>query len=451
MKKLIYLIIFTSFLYPDTFAIDLGIGQLSLFRILTAFLCLIFVLWFDKQQLRVLTKDYSSVFMILWFIYAVITIFWARDYVEAARQIFLLAFSVAFVVILQHYLRTPDDIVMAFRVMELVVLALCLLGFHEAFTGDYLFFKHLTRLEAYKELRTVLGLHYPVGMSYNINDYATIMLFGFSIGFANWQTREKRAWGILDIMAMGSCAFLLVLTQSRANMLGLAMMVALLVIISRPARRLFIPVAMLLVVFGGPVLIIKLGAMTQIKWDQVLSTEGVGSDGMRINLIRNSLVFLRETYGFGTGAGQSVWWMANRAVYNTSGTLDMHNWWMEILTDYGVIVFVGYMVFYLRLFLRMIRGLLRCDGREEKGISAAIAALMTGFVIGSISSSSNMGMAYQGVFWGVAVAWERYLNRRKDSPEDLLPALTRNGKPIAMPDISAQGQAFSQWEVCVND
>jgi len=74
-----------------------------------------------------------------------------------------------------------------------------------------------------------------------------------------------------------------------------------------------------------------------------------------MNLIRNGLVFLSSTFGFGVGAGNIEYWMEHNPVYNTSSITNMHNWWIEILVAYGVIIFILYIVFFAKLFMNFYR------------------------------------------------------------------------------------------------
>ena len=57
------------------------------------------------------------------------------------------------------------------------------------------------------------------------------------------------------------------------------------------------------------------------------------------------LLFLYSAIGF--GVGNAEYYMANFAKYYTAGIINPHNWWLEILVDYGILVFVGYIYYIL--------------------------------------------------------------------------------------------------------
>jgi teichuronic acid biosynthesis protein TuaE len=131
-----------------------------------------------------------------------------------------------------------------------------------------------------------------------------------------------------------------------------------------------------------------------------------GSDFVRINLIKNGLFFLISTLGFGVGAGNIEYWMSHKAMYNTGGVLNIHNWWLEILVGYGVVIFIMYIVFYFKLFRSFYRKFKYSRSKVDMSMSLGIMCFMIGYVIGSISSSSNISSEWLWVFWGIAIAYQ---------------------------------------------
>ena len=127
----------------------------------------------------------------------------------------------------------------------------------------------------------------------------------------------------------------------------------------------------------------------------------------RVNLIRNGFDFLIRTFGFGVGNGQIEYWMQNSARYETGEILNMHNWWMEILTGYGLVIFSGFIVFFVNLY--------RCfSNRYEKNKKTnygrqmlVFAASLVGFILTLVSSSSNMTKEYVWLFWAILIAQQK--------------------------------------------
>jgi len=124
-----------------------------------------------------------------------------------------------------------------------------------------------------------------------------------------------------------------------------------------------------------------------------------------MNLARNGLIFLYSTAGFGVGAGNAEYWMANFARYDTAGILNLHNWWLEILINYGIFVFIGYVVMYIGIILKLWHAWHKAVDRKERMIAEALLLAFIGFFFASISSSSIMAFNPQWLLFAFALAF----------------------------------------------
>lgn len=91
---------------------------------------------------------------------------------------------------------------------------------------------------------------------------------------------------------------------------------------------------------------------------------GTGSVNVRATLIVDVLegVIKDKNYlGFGLGNTADYY----RKLNNTGGIVDSHNWWIEILGDFGVIGLVLFLAFYASLFIKKAI-LLKKDNVENK-------------------------------------------------------------------------------------
>lgn len=99
----------------------------------------------------------------------------------------------------------------------------------------------------------------------------------------------------------------------------------------------------------------------------------------------------------------------------------MHNWWIEILTGYGVLIFGAYLLYYAKLFIDFYRNYIK--NREKKVLSEEFkfykytslgtCAIMLGYILTGISSSSNFNSEYMWVFWSICITYQGIL--KKDS------------------------------------
>jgi teichuronic acid biosynthesis protein TuaE len=140
------------------------------------------------------------------------------------------------------------------------------------------------------------------------------------------------------------------------------------------------------------------------------SGESQSSREVRLLLIKNGLVFFRDSYFVGVGAGNSSWYLENKSpqpAIDSDGTLktNLHNWWIELLVNYGLAGFLAYVAAFAGIGLSLLV-LIRRRGRNEKDSLLLVAALMGmgTFTISVVGPSSVAALMPQWVFFGFALA-----------------------------------------------
>jgi teichuronic acid biosynthesis protein TuaE len=136
--------------------------------------------------------------------------------------------------------------------------------------------------------------------------------------------------------------------------------------------------------------------------------EAIESEGFRMRLIKNALYFSALSAGFGVGAGNVEYYMENFKIYPVHDLTNVHNWWVEILANYGMFIFAGYLIFYFSLFCSLWRVYKKVHNRTEKMLCEALLVGLVSFVMASISSSSIIAFRPQWIFIGFALAFLNY-------------------------------------------
>lgn len=413
MKNIAYLGILTSVIGASVISIDLGFFQLSLFRILILFMATLTILQMlktnEKFKIRS-TNDmnHSVKIFIFWFLYSIISLAWVFDYVAWIRSVYFIGLGALTIIIFSRLLKKTSDIITAFKLIALMSIFHNLIGWFEVNTGKYLFLS-ADRILLYSKN------NYPVSMFGNTNDFATFMLFSVFILFICFTVSKKLISKIVYMTSMFSSSYLILLTSSRANILGLIIGVAFLIYFSLRNKRVrFIMVSFLMLLFSFVLIYPNMvqdfinNTMGNLKFN----FDTTNSEVVRINLIKNGFLFLIQTFGFGTGAGNIEYWMENRGVYYTADVVNIHNWWLEILTGYGVLVFTLYILFYFKLFKSLFRTFRISKEKEDITISLSVMCCMIGFVFGAISSSSNISAEWLWVFWAIVIAYQGIVSRK---------------------------------------
>jgi len=130
--------------------------------------------------------------------------------------------------------------------------------------------------------------------------------------------------------------------------------------------------------------------------------------GIRLNLIKNALYFTVNSAGFGVGAGNVEYYMANYNIYPVYEVTNVHNWWAEILANYGLFILAGYFILYLSMILNLWRVYKKISNRTEKMICEGLLMGWVGFFIASGAPSSIIAFEPQWIYLGFMLAFLNY-------------------------------------------
>ena len=417
MKILIYLMIASSFIAADLISINIKIMELSLFRISLIIITFYMILESFKTNTKISLKfkdnqDIIKKFYFIWLMYSLFSIGWVKDYYSWLRAVFFIGSGFFCITILSRYLKNEKDFMNVFRIIFIMVVLHNLIGWGELLTGNYKF-ADLTRFDRYNQFANNPSVRIPISMFGNPNDYATFLVIGVFVSYIVYSNSNNKIVKFSCILTIISTIFLLAKTNSRANILGLVLGLIVFILL-----KLFreINLKTLLIGLAIPMFLIlninRLINIIQLFTNKVKIDFTTGSDLTRLNLIKNGLYFLKETIGFGTGAGNIEYWMENRRMFPVGSIRNMHNWWMEILVGYGLIIFIGYIFVYYKKFKVLYHSYKNTNNKFIKNTSIGLLSIMGSFVVSSISSSSLLPSQWLWVFWGVVIAYIGYIEKQ---------------------------------------
>lgn len=413
-----YLVFFTGFFGVALFPINIGPFILFPYRIFLFFLWFLFglnilikrkITFFQRQ-----IKWYLN-FLYFWFGYAIISLAWSVSKEAAIKNIIFLSMGVSVVFFSTYYFHKKKDFQILYNIWLYILGFLMVIGFWEHLTGH-----HLPVSEYYNEMRTYIMFR-PTGIFRNPNNYATFLAISipFAIGIVRYAHKKYiRLCGLCSALGV---FYLVVVTGSRANIIAVLFELTFILLFLLNLRRKIksviavgICIVLLFMFLPGPVK----GFFSQIgvELNSIVSQAKLktGSIDIRINLVRNGLLFLYSTAGFGVGAGNYEYYMANFAQYSTAGILNPHNWWLEILINYGILIFIGYIIFYIGIIQNLWKIYRLTSTREEKIICEALLVSLMGFFFASISASSIMTFEPQWLLIAFALAFLNYYKNKKE-------------------------------------
>ena len=417
-RFLLYLTIVAGFTGSAFLAIPVGPIHIFPYRVLLPLLWLIFAMGILLQGRvdisRIKVKPYLQ-FLALWLSYAVLSLAWAADKGAAIRDIVFLFMAISVIFFVVYYFSNGKDLKQLYYLWLVVFGGLLLVGFWEHLTGQ-----HLSVSGLYGERRARF-MFMPTGVFHNPNDFATYLALSIPFVFTLIRYRRGIVVRSVGLVVFFVSLYLLLRTFSRANYLAVMLEVAFLFMFLFKLKAKFKAILLggllilaLVIALPGPTQRIVGSIGEQVESITSSWSLTYGSTGVRINLLKNSLVFLVRTAGFGVGGGNAEYWMGNFPVYNTRGITNPHNWWDEILLEYGVFIFAGYVLFYLSLDVNIYKIHQHLSAGTEKMICEALLVALVGFLLASISSSSIMALRPQWFLFAFALAFLNYMRGKKE-------------------------------------
>lgn len=406
------LLFFSFFMMPQGAALgtfSVGGWSVTSFRLAYIVILLLFVLkktLGSKIVFYYRKNAYSVKFLCFWIFWGLCTILWVQDMSNWVRQLTYVVTGFFGAIFCVNVLRNKEDVLNAMKAIQWGIVVQIFLGWNEVLWKRYYFI--LDPVEVMTWSRGLFGN--PVGSQANTNDYATLMYLGVFIS-AILIYHCKGIWRWFYGGCLLSEIVLLIMTTSRANYLGLALAVTLVLFLLNK-RRLLLYVLVITITSSA---IVYLSSILGIDIFDTIESNLTFEEGedVRVNLILNGFYFLFRTFGIGVGPGQIESWMATESIFYHGRILAMHNYWMEIMVSYGIIVFVGFILFYYRIWRDMVREaaqyILVCD----KILPMAIAAMMFGWVISAVSASSIIRYDWLWAFWAIVIAYQGMLEKRK--------------------------------------
>ena len=411
-QYLLYLTIIAAF--PGAYVMSVEIGSIHLFpyRYLLMILCLIFIAgiyansWLlNVSQIKV--RLYLK-YLAIWLIYAFFSIIWAADKVEAARNIIFLFTGILVIFFMVFYFNNLNYLKALYITLLLIFIALLPIGIWETVTGNHLPMAGLFGIDR-------LDMAFmPSTFFRNPNDYAAYLALTIPM-FLVWVRYHQKTLGrIIGILIIILGLWVLLMTTSRSSYIALFSGVAfwLLFFMRGKTKLKVISVVAAISIFLILFIPSTIYDSFTLIGEEMSSLSRVYNDedapDVRKNLIKNGLYFTVQSSGFGVGAGNVEYYMGKYSIYPVGRTTNIHNWWAEILTNYGIFIFAGYIIFYGSLLLNLWQVYKKTHVLQEKMICEALLIGLVSFFMASISSSSIIAFPPQWIFFGFALAFLNY-------------------------------------------
>lgn len=410
-RSLFFLLVLSAF--SGTLFLTFSVGPIHIFpfRIIIIILWLFILLAYGKVPLKTVFVRKSFLFLLFWLFYAIISMLWAANIVEAVKHIVFLFLNFSLLYFMVLHLRNQRDLIRFFKFWLILFAVLIPIAIWEVMTGNHLPNSGLNNIsEGYE----AYGLA-PTTVFANQNDYATMVAFTIPMIVS---VARYGSWGVVSkIMLVALLAvsiLLLFLAASRSNYIAVFLSLSFwFFFLTKSVSKVKILAGFLflLLIVSASLSLEQSDFLSSVWSDFSILLEVADEDAgvsVRNNLLKNAIFFFLLSFGFGVGAGNTEHYMATAPKYYVGEITNVHNWWVENLSNYGILVFVGYLFFYVSIVQALWRYYKSSDQRADKMVSESLLCIMVGFPFSSLSSSSLIAFSPHWLIFGFALAFINY-------------------------------------------
>jgi teichuronic acid biosynthesis protein TuaE len=390
------------------------------YRILAILMAAIAVLVFSRHYCRLSPAPTKSFFWTayIWFSVAALGLLWAPSREDAMREVLDLTLGLVVVLAMAQFGADLPERMRCLLVGWALAFGLtAIVAVWEVSTGG-----RLPAIDG-QGSRLLMPMGSPFATFNNPNDYAAFLSLAFPfLGFA--LITGKSPWvRSLMLVALISIPCLLMLTGARLVLIGFAVQLLVFAAFRVRTMRDFLLFVTVTAVSGsvGYFVVFQILSLNQ---QLVIVTGSTGVEDasllMRWNMIRNGLEFLWHSYGIGVGpGGYENYIEAGRGPYPTGIAVNPHNLWIEIASQYGVVVIVLFVLWLFSLSRLAYRSKEIFHRRSDRiGVSLCETVLLAliGYFFAAISSSSYAIQAMNWAFIGSLLAVCVAIDKRKNQP-----------------------------------
>ena len=416
------LLVMSVFLGSQILAVTTPVAQVTIYRLLAlaAPFLLAWQVWHKNRSLLYLPRSAASRMLavyLLWWLISLFSGLWAVNFKSWLQVFFLMTVGISAILALYFWVHSYQDWLRLCQGAWVIMSGLVLWGYFELLTNRYIF-ADLNKLDKYDTFSSQPWTRIPITHFANQNDYATMLLAYLILSLILYQLCRRFWQRGIYLVFMLLASLLIYQSGSRMSLLCLLMIIGYLFLnqfswsASKPwLKRLFIFFGLVLIfalVFVGP-LREKLSSIIYFQGPQA----ELSGDTKRMNIWRNGLLFLTETFGFGVGSGNIEYWSRVRGFWPTNEITNMHNWWLEILVSNGILAFVLYVWGYFNLTRRFTVLARTSKDPQIRTISQIFLIFLMIFILASITSANNMLIEWHWLFFGLIISYLKIVDSQE--------------------------------------
>lgn len=406
-ERTLFYITIVAWFVGAAVSVDFGTFHLFPFRILLPILVFFFMVRaFSGRGIKrssIIRVGTYLGFLGFWSFYAVVSSVWAADKGMALKDIVFLLTGAVVVFLTVYYMSSMSDLEKLRNIWIAVLVAMTAIGLWEITTGN-----HWPTSSYLEPTASIADRFRPSALFYNTNDLANLIALSLPFVFVWVQSGENLVQRLPGMVVLVVVLFVLTQTTSRSAYLGILAAIAFdFFFLQRGMGRLrgLATIGLIALVLIGVFPDTVRGVFDAVGMRLGSLSEEVGPEGSRLMVAETVPDMLLLSYGMGVGPGNAVYYIQQSSSLSVRTIGALHNWWLEILSDYGIFVFAGYVVFFVKLLWGLYKAHRRVRDVASRRLCEALIMGMIAFPFASFANSSIMALPQNWIFIGFALAF----------------------------------------------
>lgn len=392
-KALLCLIFFFSSCFTTTF-IGPSWLRLNLFRALFLISAFIFFLsGIIKKKIFISSGNNKTLFVfnVVWLGYALfVSVLLSNSIIASIESIIYIAIGFfVFLFVLDADSSNEGFIYLLLDSFLLGIVVNNIIALYEIYSSNYLFTLAVEKIPTFTKYR------WAVTFYANPNNMCTMLTFATIIAYALFLYRKSFLNRLLYFFIIVSSLYIMIADNSESTFISAVIGLFIFTIIHMRLNKHYSVKFLLLFATIVGVLIFYFDDLYSFIFGRVNSiTDETSSLGMRLSLSLNAIRNMIDYCFLGVGAGMSKYYVEIGYVN------DVHNWFTQVMVDYGLLFFVFYLyiyVFQIRIFKRS----LLLEKNRLKHITIGYFVILVMFFLFNISSSNNFTTEFIWCIWGI--------------------------------------------------
>lgn len=352
-----------------------GFSKVYLFHVVLAIYLLTHIYTFVKKE-NGLSKgpDVSSslkkylLFFASFYLYIMASGLWANS--KQFYWMYLIIYSLMFILMLIITLEntTMTEFMNTLKILGMMFGLTIVIGTLEYLTSFRL--SNATFIQDYTgPLNDQIKAYFetvPTTFFSNPNNLATFITFGIAFIVPALLYAKKTENRIYLVLLLVASILVLLYTDSRANYVALILIFIFMTVIflfrnGRKASFKFLTIAAttFTVLLGAVAMWLSRLNTVPKQIEELIATIKLalsfGSAGELIGVrgvLAKEIIEAVKLHPFGLGAGNNQSYLN---FYGMTGITNPHNWWLELMADFGVIVLIAFVIFYLSILYKLFK------------------------------------------------------------------------------------------------